>query len=311
MAAAGTARTGGMDGGRDGEGALRTYRVTVNALPCEVLLLPASAAATADRHLVFFPGDVQMRRAEMDADLRGGSAEWRDFSLDDALPALARGALGADGRAHVWCLRPARMVYHFAAYQQFAAVTLLGAVQQYRSTADRAGGGVAAALAQAMAAAAAEGLLDAGAATEMPLALVGFSKGVVVLNQLAAELAADAPAARALAARASEWHWVDGGNGAERGAFPPASEALDALISLRPPPRLAVHSTPYMLRSPTSPWVAAERDAFIDGLRARGAAVSVDEYFEQEPPSLERHFGVLQVLRRAAQGGEAAGAQRS
>lgn len=114
--------------------ALGVYRTAVHGLPSEVLHLRARVARAA-RHVLFFPGDVQMRRAEMAADLRGGTDEWQRFSLDDSLPAL-QAAFGAD--AHVWCLRPARMVYQFACYQQFASVNLLGAAECARTRAARA-----------------------------------------------------------------------------------------------------------------------------------------------------------------------------
>lgn len=102
---------------------MHSYKTTVRGLPSEVLLLAANALP-AKRHVLYFPGDVQMRKAEMDADLRGGTFEWSKYSLDDTLPAL-QAAFGAE--ANIWCLRPARMVYQFACYQQFAFPNLVGA----------------------------------------------------------------------------------------------------------------------------------------------------------------------------------------
>ncbi|KAG8458793.1 hypothetical protein KFE25_005220 [Diacronema lutheri] len=268
--------------------ALGVYRTAVHGLPSEVLHLRARVARAA-RHVLFFPGDVQMRRAEMAADLRGGTDEWQRFSLDDSLPAL-QAAFGAD--AHVWCLRPARMVYQFACYQQFASVNLLGAAE-YKPDAARAGTGIAAVFAAAAEQAEAAGELRAGEGAALPLALVGFSKGVVVLNQLAAELGAREPAACALVARVAELHFVDGGNGAERGAFPLGAAALDALAGAGTRLRIACHSTPYMLRSAKQPW---------------GAAVEVLDYFAHEPPSLARHFEALGAMRVGGRAGGGAAA---
>ncbi|KAJ1620533.1 hypothetical protein T492DRAFT_1077458 [Pavlovales sp. CCMP2436] len=270
------------------------YHTTTNGIPTQVLLLPATAPA--QRHVLFFPGDVQMRRAEMEADLRGGTFEWKQFSLDDSLPAL-QARFGAD--AHVWCLRPARMVYQFAAYQQFARVTILGAASEYNGYAGRAGTGITSTFDAAAALAIAAGCIPATDAA-LPLVLLGFSKGVVPLVQLIAELGAADASALALLARCSELHLVDGGSGTERGAYPAASwsEALDALSAQAARGlRIAVHSTPYMLASVKQPWLAPECAAFVGALEARGVKVDVSDYFMREKPSLERHFGVLAELR--------------
>lgn len=279
--------------------ALRAYRVATPAaagLPAgaatEVLLLAASSLP-ARRHVLFFPGDAQMRRTEMEADVRHGTFEFSHHSLDDTLPRL-QAAFGAD--AHVWAVRPLRMVYQFACYQQFARVSLIGAAQYDGGTA-RAADGISALLEGALAQASGEGAVD-GAARELPLVLAGFSKGCVVLNQLLAELGAGAAGARALFTRAEAAHWIDGGNGSERGALYAEAGALDALAEVAARTRLAVHvhSSPYMLDSPKAPWVRAERDALVSGLRARGVAVRALDYFEDEEPSLERHFEVLGAL---------------
>lgn len=304
---------------------IKVYRTTVRGLPSEVLFLPAPQRAA--RHVLFLPGDVQMRRAEMDADLRGGTFEWSAYSLDDSLPALQA---AFDPDSHVWCLRPARMVYQFACYQQFASVNLLGAAECARSRAPRArwvclepaltqaacpsrgaaarrrykpddaraGAGLTAAFGAAAEQAEAAGELRAGEGMSLPLALVGFSKGAIVLNQLVAELGAREPAATALCARVAELHFVDGGNGLERGAFPLELAGLDALARESPRMRVCCHSTPYMLRSPKQPWIGAERAAFVQGLAERGVAAQVRCYFENEPPSLQRHFELLAALKR-------------
>lgn len=158
--------------------------------------------------------------------------------------------------------------------------------------------GISAAFGAASEQAEAAGELPTGEGAALPLALVGFSKGVVVLNQLVAELGAREPAACALCARADEMHFVDGGNGVERGAFPLGPDGLDALAREGPRLRVACHSTPYMLRSAKQPWIAAEREAFVRGLEERGMRAEVRDYFAKEPPSLDRHFAVLGALQR-------------
>lgn len=141
----------------------------------------------------------------------------------------------------------------------------------------------------------------------MLCALARVGAGVVVLNQLAAELGAREPAACALVARVAELHFVDGGNGAERGAFPLGAAALDALAGAGTRLRIACHSTPYMLRSAKQPWVGAERAAFVEALAER-AAVEVLDYFAHEPPSLARHFEALGAMRVGGRAGGGAAA---
>ncbi|EQC33757.1 hypothetical protein SDRG_08859 [Saprolegnia diclina VS20] len=140
---------------------------------------------------------------------------------------------------------------------------------------------------------------------DLPLHLVGFSRGVVVLNQMITELAAmppvtqgayDAPAVRHWFQQVVSIHWVDGGNGSSAGALPSHSLALSVLSDF-PTLGLHVHWTPYQLASRQRPWIAHENVAFCKTMEGLGCPPRVLEYFSHKPGSLEDHFGVLDALQ--------------
>lgn len=288
------AMMGHSEGVKDPGGARAVREFSVGKSIQTVLLLPAGAGR-ARRHVIYFPGDLQMRRREMEEDLRGGSFEYKAYSLDDTLERLHT---LSGGDAHVWCVRPLRMVYQFASFSQFVRVSLLGEAK-YDAQRAQATQALVAALDDATAQAAAEGVIDS-ADRSLPLTLVGFSKGVTVVNQLFTELGGRHEDTVRLLGRCEAVHLVDGGNGMSRGAFVHGENVIKALAALSSSQgglQVVVHSSPYQMRSKKSPWIATERAAFLDGLEAQGAQAVVREYFVDEPPSITRHFDVLTELQ--------------
>lgn len=147
----------------------------------------------------------------------------------------------------------------------------------------------------------------------LPISLVGFSKGCVVLNQLLYDVTSDVtsdvevdetskaqPEATASAAdlisRVDEMIWLDGGHNGPVNTWITDKTIIEhALSQLKV--RIQVAVTPYQVRDPLQPWKGRDHGRFTRHLRALGAHLSAQMFFEDDPPSLEKHFEVLKVFR--------------
>ena len=143
-----------------------------------------------------------------------------------------------------------------------------------------------------------EQLSACGVGNSEAVAMLGFSKGAIVINQLIAELPIAGPA---VLARTAELHFVDAGlnvigvhlHGDEY------ARALQALAQLRhagSAVAVVVHGTPRQWRSPERPWIHAEAEAFVQQLAGLGGRVTKRLYFENRKCGLLEHFGILEVL---------------
>lgn len=54
------------------------------------------------------------------------------------------------------------------------------------------------------------------------------------------------------------------------------------------------HVTPYEVRDPMRAWVGREHRHFVKTLEEFGASPHQQLHFEDEPPSIENHFRVIQ-----------------
>ena len=143
----------------------------------------------------------------------------------------------------------------------------------------------------------------------LPVVLVGFSKGCVVLNQVVHELgtlldpkskSSPAPEShdckedlRQFASRIEEFYWLDSGHSGEHGAWVTEPKLLQALVRLKV--KVHVHVTPLQVKCPSRPWLGEEERVFVDQLAAMGGQVEEKLHFEDEM-SLESHFRVLNVF---------------
>ena len=55
--------------------------------------------------------------------------------------------------------------------------------------------------------------------------------------------------------------------------------------------------TPRQWACPRRPFIAEEARALQGAMRAAGAELAIEHFFEGEPPSMEQHFGILRVAR--------------
>eukprot|EP01083_Nonionella_stella_P029449 81060_1 len=157
----------------------------------------------------------------------------------------------------------------------------------------------------------------AGLQNDLPLKLVGFSRGCVVITQLISELAQTDPAYVSTLRRIRELHLLDSGNGRISGAFPLDPQCLRKLADLTRSCacvgkeyglRVNLYGSPYMLRSTTRPWIVNEKNSFLNsvenfqfettkcqkcGETKQSEPIRSVFLFEQGHPNLTNHFRVL------------------
>ena len=131
---------------------------------------------------------------------------------------------------------------------------------------------------------------------DIPIMLVGFSKGCVVLNQLLHELreAENKPDLNHFVQSISAWYWLDGGHIMESHTWITDEDVLQDLAKLKVPINVLV--TPYQVKDPNRPYIGDEERLFVDILKKLGADVKEKLYFENEELSLENHFKVLEKI---------------
>lgn len=141
-------------------------------------------------------------------------------------------------------------------------------------------------------------LQPGGGADSVPagfsLTLVGFSKGCVVLNQMVYELGG-ARADRHMSPFVqciSDMFWLDGGHPGGSDTWVTDRQVLRELAASGV--GIHVHVTPYEVCDPMRAWVGREYGLFVKTLEELGACLQQKLHFEDEPPSIDNHFRVIQ-----------------
>lgn len=57
-----------------------------------------------------------------------------------------------------------------------------------------------------------------------------------------------------------------------------------------------VHVTPYQVRDKRRPWIGKQEELFTNTLKNFGAKIYRKLHFENDPPSLQKHFEVLKAF---------------
>ncbi|KAM3607390.1 uncharacterized protein V6R79_006906 [Siganus canaliculatus] len=256
---------------------------------------PEGKEKSGNKHVVFFHGDIQNFQEEMS--LQPDGSQWLCWSLEQVALILGRRFPGR----HVWVVRASHMYLHkFSCYHNFVESNVFGAPEHSPYSPDiGAFYHLRALLSHGMERAhLPDPLQPQGGADTIPsgfsLALVGFSKGCVVLNQMVYELPGARGDARMshFAKRISDLYWLDGGHPGGSETWVTDKQVLKALASSG----VAVHAhvTPYEVRDPMRAWVGREYRLFVKTLEEFGARLSKKLHFEDEPPSIENHFRVIQ-----------------
>lgn len=144
---------------------------------------------------------------------------------------------------------------------------------------------------------------------QLPLVLVGFSKGCVVLNQIIHELPnyfpephsqeMNSPTSvkvmrseeRIFLQQIKAIYWLDSGHSGEREAWVTAAPLLHSLAQLGA--EVHVHVSPHQVCCPIRPWIGEEKREFVHQLRGMGVRVSDRLHFGDQPRSLSNHFRIL------------------
>ncbi|KAI4877964.1 hypothetical protein NFI96_020738 [Prochilodus magdalenae] len=257
----------------------------------DLLLLSPEGPRSENSHVVFFPGDIQNLQQEMA--LQPEAAPWQCWSLERVAVMLGARFPGH----HIWVVRASRMYLHkFSCYQNFVESNLFGAPEHspdygaLRHLRGLLGHGMERAGLP-------NPLPPLGAATPLPqgfsLTLVGFSKGCVVLNQMAYELAGARgdPELRLFLESVSDMYWLDGGHPGGSETWVTDKRVLGELAACGV--ALHAHVTPYEVQDPMRAWVGREHRQFVKTLEELNACITHKLHFEDEPASIENHFRVI------------------
>ncbi|XP_028663466.1 mitochondrial protein C2orf69 homolog [Erpetoichthys calabaricus] len=285
-----------------------------------LLLRPGGDSPTSGRHVLYFPGDIQNFHEVMAS--HHENHQWLPWSLENVAVKLSKHFPGS----HVWVIRASRMYLHkFSCYDNFVESSLFGAPEHSsgygaflhlqalfvhafelaKNPLDSVGinGSAGCAVAsnscyesQKSSSCNQPSVMSSSLPANLTLTLVGFSKGCVVLNQLIYELAG----ARANSMTSSfvkhitDMYWLDGGHPGGSDTWVTKTEVLKELASSG----IAVHChvTPYEVRDPMRAWVGKEHSKFAQTLKELGAPIVNMLHFENEKPSLENHFRVLEMI---------------
>ncbi|RLN66311.1 hypothetical protein BBP00_00002277 [Phytophthora kernoviae] len=233
------------------------------------LSIPKTEAAYCN--VLFFPGDVQDFKCEM---MAGPFADYCEYSYDNVAELLSD---KFGDTCNVWVVRPSHFVHGaYSSFDNFVSTNEYGAATEYDPTA-YAAKNLASLMQNTQAALKRQGVK---LSTALPIHLLGFSKGGVVLNQLVTELI-------------NSIHWLDSGNGSLQGVLPSDELAL-TVLSRYEHLRLFVHVTPYQYEADTRPWIKTEVNSFVKKMDLLGADIQLIMYYEGDEGSLSSHFQILQ-----------------
>lgn len=137
------------------------------------------------------------------------------------------------------------------------------------------------------------------AATDnMPLILIGFSKGCVVLNQLVHEMhhLVETKEIKDFIAKVKSMCWLDCGHAGGSNVWITDSQLLESLTNTGID--LHVHVTPYQIEDVQRPWIRKEEKMFTERLKKMKANITRQLHFEGEVPSIEIHFQILKEFHK-------------
>jgi len=135
--------------------------------------------------------------------------------------------------------------------------------------------------------------------SNLPVILVGFSKGCVVLNQLMYDRASTLNTteetnlgAKEFVKLATEAYWLDGGHAGGRETWVTDDSVHKSLVGMS----IRSHVTPYQVKDESRPWIGKEQKRFIAGLTKYNVTFTNSLHFTDEKRSLENHFRILQAF---------------
>ncbi|XP_072029930.1 mitochondrial protein C2orf69 homolog [Amphiura filiformis] len=273
-----------------------------------------SAGNLKRKHVIFFPGDVQNYRDKMASHFSNN--KWTDWCYENTATLLA----SKFPQAWTWIIEPIKM--HdgiFSCYDNFLTANLLGAPENLdnhdallhlkvllRSAVTLVNEHLDGTKQEQVCELESDpcendespvSTMDSkGINADLPIVIIGFSKGCVVLNQFLHELhlAEDNPELKKFIERISAWYWLDGGHSKETDTWITNEQVLHDLTKLKT--TIHVHVTPYQVKDKNRPHIGEEERMFVETLKRIGADVTETIHFEDEERSLTNHFKVLEKL---------------
>ena len=255
---------------------------TVAYLPCQHL-----PSESDQKCIIFFPGDIQNFVSEMEKhhsckDYIGWSYESTMSLLSDMFPS-----------SNILLVVPSRQAYNsICNYKNFVKSESLFGIPSYSTEFNGLSH--------------LEKLICNAASRVNPainnslLVLIGFSKGCVVLNQCLYELSVlnrEAKASAEFVKRIACITWLDGGHSGENDVWITDHDVIAGLQNEQCCHIMySIHVTPYQVKDDSRPWKGEEFVNFLQLLSQFQINFNHKLYFEDEKPSIEKHFQILSAF---------------
>lgn len=124
---------------------------------------------------------------------------------------------------------------------------------------------------------------------DLPVLIVGFSKGCVVLNQLVYDLKSGADVD--IVRRVRAMYWLDGGHNGGSKIWITDEKLLRSLVASGI--EVVVHVTPYQIKDVLRPWIGREHKQHVSQMTRLGGKFTNVVHFRDEERSIENHFKIL------------------
>uniref|UniRef100_A0A5S6QG56 Uncharacterized protein n=1 Tax=Trichuris muris TaxID=70415 RepID=A0A5S6QG56_TRIMR len=134
-------------------------------------------------------------------------------------------------------------------------------------------------------------------AFRLPISLIGFSKGCVVLNQLVYETCDSSKECADFMGRIKAVCWLDGGHAGRNSTWLTDGNRIKVFAHKFSHCKFQVDVTPYQVSDFTRPWIGREQREFVDLMVAAGANLQAFKHFDTEERSIENHFRVIEQFR--------------
>jgi len=145
-----------------------------------------------------------------------------------------------------------------------------------------------------------------GSTFKIKLTLVGFSKGVVVLNQVLHDLhllnnnICDSDKLCRFSEQIERMIWLDGGHNGGKDTWVTDETVLETLAT-KTNITVEIKVTPYQVKDDRRPWIGKEEKRFRNILGTKFDLLGSNRlirtlYFEEDEPNIDNHFKILTTL---------------
>lgn len=285
--------------------------ITATGLPCRSNQVLYYCPPNPTQNVIYFQGDTQDLRRHMETQYEEIS-RWKNWSLNDTCSILQTKFPGSA----IWIVRPCTMLRNlFSCFHNFVLSSIVGAPEF--NTSHGAIPHLYLLLKDSIHHACRQTSVELieKDIISLPVLLIGFSKGCVVLNQILHELgnyiSVTPPAfkegtemdketslskgkdndIKSFLNQIKSIYWLDSGHPGEEEAWIKDRDILSILSHLNP--EVYVHVSPHQICCPSRPWIGEEEKEFISILLQLGVSVTEKIHFDNEPRSLLNHFRIL------------------